>query len=452
MRRPLLATMMLALLALAAASASLAPAAAQTSMQNAEETTSLITFYGHVFRHTRAEPVPMNTQYPWGESDYSLGSYDWCGGPAIPCDEDPNPELWMYSTPGFVQVKEYTDFSYDKLHNERGLTKDTRIDTTKDIVATLYMSADLHGWPSNSCDPGLPRDVPSPAPCWNWDPGMLPNWQVEATVFTGVLGEHGGAATEAPDIESAFAEGKLVPLATGLSDVQNVQSLELAGQSTVWRFDVNLGKAERSLIPKEESYVVRYRWWSVMPDGSHGIPPPLIWNINGGEFYPASVTMPVRGAFNVEMVIPQFVYDKLVVLGIMNTPWGSYDVDQDSIKLDVRDASGQSVPVTHLARLADFSVAHDGHYKPVNITYVWDYKADALAPGDYTVTVSGKNFQHSATASCTGAFKVGEGGAPAGITVGECGARTISDVQLDRVKQGSAQDASGDARLSLPLR
>ena len=34
------------------------------------------------------------------------------------------------------------------------------------------------------------------------------------------------------------------------------------------------GKPLRPVIAKEESYVVRYRWYSTMPDGSQAIPPP----------------------------------------------------------------------------------------------------------------------------------------------------------------------------------
>ena len=427
-------------LVLSAAFAAVSGASAQQEPP-AEETTSLVTFYGHVFGHTRAQPMPMNTQFPVGAADYSLGSYDWCGGPALPCEESTSPELWLYSTAGFVQVKQRELFSYDLIHNERGLTKDTSLDTSKEVIATVYMSADAHAWPSNTCDPGVPADVPIAFPCWNWDPGYLPQWQVEATLFTGVLGEHGGAATEAPDIAAAFADGKLTPLAQGVSEPQDVLSLEAAGEPTAWKFDINLGAPERGTIAKEESYVVRFRWYSLLPDGSQGIPPPLIWNLNGGEQYPASITLPVKGAFNVEMVLPQFVYDKLVILGIMNTPWGSYDVDHDSIKLDVRDAGGQSVPVTRITRLADFSVAHDGHYKPVNVTYVWDYQQEKLKPGDYTVTISGANFQGSASASCTGGFTLRDDGTPGDIRVGECGVRTISDDQLGKIKEGSKQDA-----------
>lgn len=427
------------------------------SAQEAEETTSDVAFYGHIFGVGRDAPMPMNTQFPLGEADLSQGIVaHHCGTPdAASCEDDPDNEAWLYTTAGFVQIKNYEEFDYAKLHNERGLTKDTLLDTTKDITATFYMSADLHGWPLVACTPGTPRDVPWPVPCWNWDPGYLSQWQVEATIYTGVLGDHGGEADTQPDIAAALEAGKLTPLATGVSAPVDVQSLETAGQPTVWKFDINLGKPTRSAITKEESYLVRFQWWSLKPNGEKMVLPEAdVWNVNSGEYYPPVVHLPVKGAFNVELVVPQFVYGKLVVLGIMNTPWGSYDVNQDSIQLTIEDAkTGSTIEPVHLARLADFSVAHGGHYKPVNVTYVWDYAADRLAPGEYKVTVSATNFQKSASASCTGRFTILAGGQPGEIAVGECGIRTITDDQLSNVREGSAADAqkpAGESRLPLP--
>ena len=433
--------------------ASFVPAA---SAQASEEVTTDVTFYGHIFGTGRSgarSVMPMNTQFPDGEADLSQGATaHTCGVPGdVTCEDDPANEAWLYTTAGFVQIKEYTEFDYTKLHNERGLTKDTYLDTSRDITAEFYMSADYHGWLLAFCDPNsvvavVARDVPWPVPCWNWDPGYLPQWQIEATVYTGILGEYGGAADEAPDIAAAVEDGKLAVLATGVSAPQDVQSLEATGNPTVWKFDINLGKAMRNVIKKEESYLVRYQWWSVKPDGSRMIVPELdTWNVNSGEFYPPTITIPVKGAFTVEMVLPQFVYGKLVFLGIMNTPWGSYDVDHDSIQLEVKNArTGEIFEPKFIQRLADFSVAHGGHYKPVNVTYVWDYSADKLPAGDYDVTISASNFQGSATSSCTGGFNVGRDGAAGEIRIGECGVRTISADQLGAIQQGSAADASQD--------
>ncbi len=437
------------------------PAVAQAQSE-AEETTTDVTFYGHIFGITRGNPMPMNTQFPAGEADLSQGLSNQGCDPYTPsevfgsCEATGSNEEWWYTTAGFVQIKDYTEFSYDKLHNERGLTKDTYLDTSRDIKSEFYMSADAHGWllalcTPNSVVPVVPRDTPWPIPCWNWDPGYLPQWQVEATIYTAILGEYGGQADEAPDIASALEAGKLTILAQGVSDIVDVQSLEVAGQPIVWKFPVNLGKPQRDVILKEESYVVRHQWWSVKPNGDRVIVANVDkWNVDGGEYFPPTITLPVKGAFNVELVLPQFVHDKLVILGIMNTPWGSYDVNQDTVKLEITNKAGTPVNPVRIEKLADFSVAHGGHYKPVNITYVWDYQQDKLPPGEYSVKISGSNFQESATASCTGSFTILSGGKAGPIKVGECGRRTISDDQLNTVKEGSASDAAG-SKSSVPL-
>jgi hypothetical protein len=127
----------------------------------------------------------------------------------------------------------------------------------------------------------------------------------------------------------------------------------------------------------------------------------------------------------------------------MNTPWGSYDVDHDSIELEIKNAkTGAIFEPQSIERLADFSVAHGGHYKPVNVTYVWDHAADKLPPGDYDVTVSASNYQGSASGKCTGSFTILAGGNAGDIKVGQCGVRTITDEQLDTVRTGSAGDAA----------
>lgn len=434
---------LLSVLALVALSFAPHEAAAQTS----DEPTSEVTFYGHVFGIGRSAPMPMNTQFPRGESDLSQGSLAQTCGVAPPpggtsCEDDLLNEEWLYTTAGFVQIKNQAAFDYKKLHNERGLTKDTFLDKAKDITATFYMSADEHGWPLLACAPGVPYDVPWPVPCWNWDPGVLTQWQVQATIYTGVLGAYGGAADTQPDLVGAVASNKLVKLAEGVSAIQDVKSLEPLGNPTVWKFDINLGKPLREKITKEESYVVRFKWWSVKADGTHKVVPEADqWNVDSGEYYPPVVRLPVKGAFTVEYTIPQFVYEKLVVLGIMSAPWGSYDVDQDSIKITIVDAKGASVTPQHINRLSDFSVAHGAHYKPVNVTYVWDFRADKLPPGEYAITVAATNYQGSAASECTGKFIITPSGQGGDITVGQCGVRTISDKQLDTLKQGSAGDA-----------
>ncbi len=457
----------LALLAAAAPLGASQDAPASAGIDESDRKTSLITFYGHVFDATRYNPMPMNVEFPWGEEDFSAGYGDTCGvdaldplngklqeisnelpvGPTVQgsCETEELNEVWFYSTAGFVDVKDSNDFSYENIHNERGLTKDTYLDTTQDITATVFMSADGHGWSAAFCNLAgtKPHDIPEPMGCWNWDPGVLKGWTLRARLYVGVLGEYGGEANTQPDVLTAYADGALEVIAEGTSAPQDVVSIEAAGQPTVWRFDIDLGKARTAVIPKEKSYLWSVEWWSDV-GGNKVILPPN-WNLNSGELYPNAITIPVRNAFDVESLIPQFVHEKLVLHGILNTPWGSYDVDQKSVALTVNDASGGPVQPMRIVKLADYSVAHGGHYKPVNVTYVWDYKADALEAGKYSATISATNFQGSASAACTGYFEVLDRGQPGPIAVGQCAVATLTEEQRRRLDEGVAGAPGGDA-------
>src|SRR5688572_18772557 len=48
-----------------------------------------VTFYGHIFAFGRGTPMPMNTQFPTGEADFSIGTTTRCGNPPpAPADNE----------------------------------------------------------------------------------------------------------------------------------------------------------------------------------------------------------------------------------------------------------------------------------------------------------------------------------------------------------------------------
>jgi hypothetical protein len=160
------------------------------------------------------------------------------------------------------------------------------------------------------------------------------------------------------------------------------------------------------------------------------------WNINSGDFYPIRFTMPVKNPFDVELVYPQFLHDKLLIHAMLNSPWGSYDVDSKTVGIEVVDDANRPVAMTKFNRVADFSVAHGGHYKPVNITWVWDHKAENLRPGTYKATVTASNFQHSATSATTASFRINPDGSGTVLSVGRSGQQTFTEAQLRQLEQG----------------
>ena len=53
-----------------------------TPNAGSEDVTSIVSFYGHIFGIGRTLPMPMNTQFPYGEADLSQGfTANTCGLP-----------------------------------------------------------------------------------------------------------------------------------------------------------------------------------------------------------------------------------------------------------------------------------------------------------------------------------------------------------------------------------
>jgi hypothetical protein len=415
-----------------------------------------ITFYGHTFGWGRTTPMPMNTQFPAGEADYSIGTSTQCGNPPpLPADNQAcrtaaSNEAYWYSTAGFVQVKSSDEWGVDyrKFHNERGLTQDVYLDTSKPAQATMYMSADFHGWLVALCV----------AVCWNWDPGYYQDWVVEATIWHAPLGDLHSNPETRPDMGKVVSRAAdVVKVANGVSKPITMMSFDetipVIGAKTVYEFTFPFNwdpgfVAKGGVIPRTDNIIVEWEWYQlsdnptggknmyILGTGAAG----LVWNQNSGEDYPSNIIIPVRNPLDVELVYPQFIHEKLVILSIINTPWGSYDVAPETIKVTIRDDKGNIVPIKPgtLTEVLEQSVAHSGHYQPIKPTWVWDYKAQGLKPGSYTVSVGVENFQRSVAKETTAAFTLLASGA--GTTKeGRSGFQTnVGDIHAGH--QGTAAD------------
>lgn len=441
-----------------------------------------ITFYGHLFEHDR--PMPINTQFPDGEDDYSIGFAQPCGTPpplpdgtleqipSIPqvgklypsCDEYEGNEMFFYSTAGFVQAKSREEFinngRHEQLHNERGQTKDIFLDTDQPASGVIYMSADFHGWLVLLCD----------VACWNWDPGYFEDWSVEGWIWSVPLGDYQADPSSAPDMDAIRDRSAedLVPIAYGRSEPKTMASFDptlpaepLCGGpcQTVHDFPIDYEwdpdfVASGGVVPKEHDLVFEFEW-SQYTDGQEYIASThvagTLWNVNGGEDYPNRVVLPVRNPLDVELVFPNFIHDKLVILSVINTPWGSYDIDTDETRLTIHDADGNVVPIDEdtIQGGVETSVSHAGHYMPIEGQWIWDFQEQGLEPGDYTVTVETINFQHSATASTSASFTIDKEGKGTATSSGRSGLQTfddsITDVDPDEADE-ELKEATADSK------
>lgn len=428
--------------------------------------TDEVTFYGHVFGHGLDQPMPANTEAPIGEDNYGIGTGAYCqdAGPTVPsapvvgtplvgdmepCNEEEGNKLALFSTAGLVDVETRSEFqaegAYGQLHNERGQTKPIQLDTGEPITASVYISMDAHGWfvgtGETNCLHPHPENVPCVYPYWGWDPGVYEDVVVEATLYSADLGSRTNAS-EAPPIHETYDAGEATEIATGQWGPGQVIN-GLPGYPNVNQFEIDLGSAQEDTIPRDEDFFLIYDVYQSTGGVNYLVDGPARWY--GGEFFPPTFTLPVENAFSVERVVPNFAHGQLAILGIINTPWGSYDVDDDSVELEIEDPNGQTVDPDELTRFADFSVAHGGHFKPVNLTWIWDYQDSGLATGNYSVSVSASNFQGSASAACETWFTLERDDAgrlaPGEAGEGVCGIQTVGEDDLEDLQGGANQTA-----------
>ncbi|MCI0636952.1 MAG: hypothetical protein L0206_24015, partial [Actinobacteria bacterium] len=314
------------------------------------------------------------------------------------------------------------------------------------VQASIYLSLDMHSWAvgngyGTNCVYPHPDDVPCVYPYWGWDPGAQPDFVVDATLYMAQLGEHGANASDAPPILDAIESGTAEIVAQGRVGPATVMN-GIPGSAAANQFVVDLGTPQVSAIPRDKSFFMVYSFYSESPAGPVGV---NSWRIWSGELFPPMFSLPVKNAFDVERVIPNFAHGKLAILGVMNTPWGSYDISPNTVRLDIA-REGAEVSPERIQRFGEFSVAHGGHYLPINVTWIWDFNGDHARPGQYEVTLSAANHQLSARAICTASFDlvlVRDELRPRDVAEGVCGQQTASDEFIEDIRSGSEQSGGG---------
>jgi hypothetical protein len=447
--------------ALAAVLMTVPPSATAQDPEQGTGETDEITFYGHVFRAGLPQPSPANTEAPIGEDNYGLGFGIYCqdAGPAVPgnpatgrvesCDEEPFNKLALFSTAGPVDVQSPAEFeqkgAYAQLHNERGQTKPILLDESGTITASLYGAWDSHGWPvrtvnphGTNCAPPHPAGVPCLYPYWGWDPGVFEGVVMKSTLYHADLGDRTNTS-QAPPVDEAVENGKATIVAQGQWGPDRVMN-GLPGSPNAFHWQIDLGQPQTDTIPRSDDFFLVHSTYQENAGQGHCLRCPMRWY--SGEFFPSTFQMPVENAFTVERVIPNFANGKMAMLGILNTPWGSYDTDPDSVELTIEGPQGNVAP-TNIERYADFSTAHGGHFEPVNLTWIWDYRADDVAPGDYEVTVYAENLQNSASASCTASFSLEQDGeklVPGDTEPARCGIQGVGTDEAAREAQQGVEN------------
>jgi hypothetical protein len=309
-------------------------------------------------------------------------------------------EFTLASSPGFV---EYRGPDVDPgLHPERGLTADVELASDVDIFGYWYLSADFDEFSPLGID-----KIPDNSPV---EPGADPSYGIMPCLTVRMVLQEG----------RHFGNGEI--LAEGRTTKTIVTGMHLEGTGNpgipdhpcadghtaevdindVIEFEVNLGKASGA-ISAAQGFIVFVHWWNHAP-GSPNNPDKVYmhqWNLRSGSEYMPRIVVPLANPIWFEgPVRPQFFDGKLFFRGTINSPWGSYDVDTGNIKVEVFDANGAPVAMNNLEEpILRYSVDHDGHFKPVNAAFPWDFRADNVPPGEYTVRMTAMNWQWTGEAS-----------------------------------------------------
>ena len=376
---PALAALALALLAPAAlAQAPVGGPAPPPEDTGYEGGPVVVPLYGHIY--DLLQPVPINTQ-PMIDLDLARGF----GSPTVtgvgPLST-PN-SLRFYSSPGLVEYN-LTQDGLPRHHPERGISYDVLLDASQSVVGHWFMGV-------------KPLDAPQAGQTGGPEAGLLP-----ITVrMTMRVGDDIGANLDAGEV---IAQGQttLDPSAWPV-DGEPVEVV------------VDMGKPLRDRIPGDAAFNVKVEWFNAeAPDGSRQVTQ-RDWVLHTGLRFPNRVEVAVLNPLAIYGVRPTPVGDdRITIHALLNSPFGNYDVDVSTVRLEVQ---GPTTPRSIGAPLVvQRSFEHNHHYEPVEVTWVWPYRADAAAPGTYTVTVTAKNLQGTASVAKTATFVIPESGRAVGYS------------------------------------
>ncbi|MEK6985267.1 MAG: hypothetical protein AABX89_02660 [Candidatus Thermoplasmatota archaeon] len=381
---------------------------------------SATTLYFHVI--DALNEAPINTQVPddsfakdaiVGLASNSNTCLDGPSGGAVSTSDFH--QFFGYSSPGYVEYNDTSDGG-PRTHPERGLSYDVAL-AGDAIKLTWYLSTGT----------ALPNDPAGQML-------ILPAIAVEAWMRTGedisignegyksgtqiahgkTVGTMGGAMLTSTDTAAPGQTGGTV---TFLPD-----QVDKSGRPTaVYQYEI-LMPLDTQSIKKDGGYNMQIATYFQDPasfcssDPANAILTPNAIKIHTSKDNRPRMELQVLNAVRIEYMHPQFIGDDLVLHTSSNSPWGNYDVDEvatsgtNGVKGGIEMAiTGPSEPRSaYRASVVQRYHEHDHHTEAVDVSFVWPYKTDGAQDGSYTVTLTVKNDQGTATAVGVSSFTVGK--------------------------------------------
>ena len=366
---------------------------AQAQLQNPNQSTPT-TLYFHIF--DTFNPFPVNVQ-PMNASFFEVGgtSFPTASNPIVSQqlgDYDFN-TIRGFATSGPVEY-DFNENGRPRYHPERGIARDVQIDSGVQPVAYLYMDVrDLFS--TDSAGLGLPNALPSFTFRYTMRTGnvlgddaaldagqLIMSGQLTAHVVdTQMLGQNGPLAGQtAPD-----GTPILVPDETGV--VEFAIPLELAS----------------ALIPKADSFNARIDWYqNPSGDAANDDQAAEGWmRLVSDPTHLPRVELAILNPVYIEYIHPQVAAGILLIHTCVNSPWGTYDADVSRFTVQV---DGPSKPETMQQVVSQNARVHGLHDACAEVTYLWRFRDEGAADGEYSIKVQVPNLAGTAMASGQAGF------------------------------------------------
>lgn len=377
------------------------------------------TLYFHIFDTFNA--FPINTQ-PMDVAFFDVGGTSFpTASHTIVADQlgdyDFN-TIYGFLTSGPVEY-DFIENGRPRFHPERGIARDVVIDDGVQPTVHLYMdvrdifSSDSHPHGVScvvQCTPAV-DDVVDPAmDQWNGLPSALPKFtfrfemrtgnslspedlQAGTQLMSGELTAH-VVDTHALGANAAFMDQTapdgtpiLVPDESGIVD---------------WAIPLDVHEAS---IPKADAFHVRIDWFQNPTDDDANddtVAQGSMRLVSDAEHMPR-LELAIRDPVYVEYVHPEVAAGILLIHSCVNSPWGTYDVDVANITVAVE---GPTRPTDLAQVISQNAHVHGLHDKCAEVTYLWRFRDEGAANGDYAIRLDVPNLAGSAVATEEAGFTV----------------------------------------------
>ncbi|MEK6975151.1 MAG: hypothetical protein AABY18_02275 [Candidatus Thermoplasmatota archaeon] len=377
----------------------LAATPVQGQLSNPDEATPT-TLYFHIF--DTFNPFPINTQ-PMDVAFFDVGgtSFPTVSNTIVSQqvgDYDFN-TMYGFLTSGPVEY-DFIENGRPRFHPERGIASDVILDDS--TAPTVYLYMDVRDLFSTDASDDL-QDLG-----WSGLPSALPS-------FTFRFEMRAGNSLGADDLQSGtllmsgaktahVIDGHLVPNDAFVGQSVGDTPILTPDEFGIVEWAIPLDVKE-TVIPKADAFHVRLDWYqnpSGDPANDDAFAQGQMRLVSGAGHLPR-LDLAIRNPVYIEYIHPEVAAGILLIHSCVNSPWGTYDVDVANITLAV---TGPTAPEQLTKITTQNAHVHGLHDKCAEITYLWRFRAEDAANGDYAIKLAVPNLDASAVATGQAGFTV----------------------------------------------